>query len=170
MTAVLFVSRSSEYWRAGVECFDLARDARTYDGSGPVICHPPCRAWGRYHHLAKPRPDERDLALFALDLVRRVGGIVEHPRSSMLWRHLRPGETSIVIRQCDFGHRAEKETRLFYAGLPPPPPLPPPLAPSSTVENMGRQERERTPPELMRWLLEWCASSSSSSKHVSERP
>lgn len=161
MVSVLFVSSTSAYWRVGVECYDLARDARSFVGPGPVICHPPCRAWGRYHTWAKPVPGEKDLALWSLDLVRSVSGVVEHPRSSMLWRHLLPGDSSVVIRQCDFGHRAEKETRLFYAGLPSPPPLPPRREATVCVEKMGRQERERTPPDLIDWLLTWCRSSCS---------
>lgn len=154
--SVLFVCRGSPYWSLPVDCFDLARDARTFRGSGRVICHPPCRSWGRYHHRAKPRPGERDLALWALDMVRRNGGVLEHPASSMLWRHLLPGERSVLICQADFGHRAEKQTRLFVSGLGPMPPLPAlrvePLVP---VERMCRQERERTPPDLARWLVNW---------------
>lgn len=74
MVAVLFVTSKSVYRSFPVECFDLARDALTFSGSDRVICHPPCRAWGRYHHVAKPRPGEADLALWALELVRRNGG------------------------------------------------------------------------------------------------
>lgn len=155
----LFTCASSPYLALGLECFDLVRDARSYRGDGRVICHPPCRAWGRYEFCAKPRPGERDLALWALDLVRRNGGVLEHPASSKLWRHLQPGDTSFLIRQCDFGHRAEKLTRLFYAGMPPVPALPPryegPLVP---VTNMWRGERERTPDVLAEWLVTWCRS------------
>lgn len=157
--AALFVCRSSPYWELGCDCFDLARDARTFVGAARVIAHPPCRAWGRYRHVAKPRPDEAELALWALDLVRRNGGVLEHPASSRLWQHLRPGETTLLIRQADFGHRAEKLTRLFYAGLPPVPLMPESvLGPFVPVEHMGRQERERTPRPLAEWLVTWCRS------------
>lgn len=157
--AALFVCRSSPYWGLGVDCFDLARDARTYAGRGRVIAHPPCRSWGRYHYRAKPQPRERDLAPWALDLVRENGGVLEHPASSKLWRLLRPGETSLLIRQADFGHRAEKLTRLFYAKMPRVPALPDPVpGPYRSVELMGRQERERTPPKLAEWLVTWCRS------------
>ena len=155
--AALFTCRSSPYRALGLDCYDLARDALSYTGAGRVIAHPPCRSWGRYSHVAKARPGEYDLALWALDLVRRNGGVLEHPRSSKLWRHVQPGETTLVIRQCDFGHRAEKETRLFYAKMPPLPALPDPYSgPLVPVELMGRQERERTPLLLAQWLVSWC--------------
>jgi len=158
MISVLFVCRSSPYWSMPVECFDLARNALTFQGSGPVIAHPPCRGWGRYHHRAKTLPGETELALWALDLVRRNGGVLEHPRSSMLWRHLQPGDKSLTVRQSDFGHRAEKDTRLFYSRCVPPP-LPPrfdgPLVP---VEHLCRAERERTPRPFCEWLLSFASS------------
>lgn len=155
--AALFVCASSPYWDLGLDCYDSQRDALTYQGGGRVIAHPPCRAWGRYKNRAKPRPGEKELALWALELVRRNGGVLEHPASSSLWSHLRPGETSFLIRQCDFGHRAEKLTRLFYARMPRVPLIPDPVSgPFVLVENMGRQERERTPLALARWLVNWC--------------
>lgn len=157
----LFICANSPYLGLGLDCYDIERDARTFSGCGPVIAHPPCRAWGRYKAWAKPRPDEKNLALWALDRVRIGGGVLEHPISSSLWARLSPLELarSVVIRQCDFGHRAEKATRLFWARLGPPPPFPPvyrgPLVP---VEKMGRPERERTPPFLAQWLVQWCST------------
>jgi hypothetical protein len=157
--SALFVCRSSPYLSLGVDCFDFQRDALSYAGSGLVIAHPPCRAWGRYKSIAKPLPGEKDLALWALDLVRLNGGVLEHPASSSLWSYLRPGETTLLIRQADFGHRAEKLTRLFYALMPRVPLFPDPASgPFRPVELMGRQERERTPFPLAQWLVTWCKS------------
>lgn len=159
MLSVLFVCRSSPYWNLPVDCYDLARDARTFDGSGPIIAHPPCRGWGRYHHVAKCQPGETDLALWAMDLVRKNGGVLEHPRSSMLWRHLQPGDLSLTVRQCDFGHRAEKQTRLFYSRCAPPP-LPARYdGPLVSVENLGLAERERCPPAFCEWLAAFASTS-----------
>lgn len=153
----LFTCATSPYLDLGLECFDYYRDARTYQGTGRVIAHPPCRTWGRYAHWVKAPPHEKDLAIWALELVRRNGGVLEHPASSRLWKHLRPGETSILIRQADFGHRAEKLTRLFYAKMPRVPLLPEPAeGPFVPVEHMGRPERERTPYPLAQWLVSWC--------------
>lgn len=157
--AALFVCSGSPYPALGLDCYDLVRDARTYEGSGRVICHPPCRAWGRYKAVAKPREGEKALAVWAMELVRRNGGILEHPLSSSLWRHLQPGDCTVTIRQADFGHRSEKLTRLLFAGLGPMPALPPAnLGPYVEVERLCRQERERTPPALAEWLVTWCRS------------
>lgn len=43
--AVLFAREDSVY-KTLPECevYDMARDARTYDGPWPVVAHPPCRA------------------------------------------------------------------------------------------------------------------------------
>lgn len=155
----LFTCASSPYLWLGVECYDLARNALTFDGPNRVICHPPCRTWGRFKAVAKGLAGERELALWAMDLVRRNGGVLEHPASSGLWKHLLPGDSTITVPQCDWGHRAQKMTTLFYAGLGPMPPRPHPyvgrLVP---VELMGRHERERTPAAFAEWLVTWCRS------------
>jgi len=36
--------------------------------------------------MANPRPDEKQLAYFALAQVRLNGGILEHPAGSRLWK------------------------------------------------------------------------------------
>ncbi|QXP08682.1 MAG: hypothetical protein [Arizlama microvirus] len=162
--AALFVCKASPYWSLlGPHlCWDADRDARTFAGDMPVITHPPCRGWGRFRHLAKVRPGERELAFLALDLVRRNGGVLEHPLSSQFWRAagIHPdglpdpwGGWAMPIQQCDFGHRAEKATVLYFVGVDRWPKMPPPRSAVTTVENLCRQERERTPPDLARWLV-----------------
>lgn len=173
MVAALFVRRRSHYLALGCDCYDVDRDARTYCGSAPVVAHPPCRSWGRLAHLAKPRVDERELAFFAVDQVRRCGGVLEHPEGSRLWREAglpRPGSDqldifggfSVAVDQVHFGHRARKRTWLYVVGFEGAlPPVPMPLAaPSVTVEHMGRAERERTPPLFAAWLVGIAAISS----------
>lgn len=165
--AVLF-ARSNSYYKVlpGCEVFDLARDARTFDGSIPVVAHPPCRAWGRLRHMAKPRADEKALGLFAVETVRRCGGVLEHPAHSTLWPAAglpAPGTRdsfggwTLPLYQGHFGHRAPKATWFYVLGLEPAdlPPIPFDLAlPVGRVENMGKAEREATPPELARFLVE----------------
>lgn len=125
--AALFVRSDSCYFDlAHVDCWDVTRDARSYTEPGPVVAHPPCRGWGRLSHLAKPRADELALALFAVDTVRRVGGVLEHPHGSKLWaaRQLpRPGALpddfggwTLLVDQGWWGHPAPKPTWLYIVG------------------------------------------------------
>jgi len=85
--AALFVRADSIYKTlTGVDAYDFERNALTWSGGCPVVAHPPCRSWGRYKTVAKPLSGERELALWAVDQVRRFGGVVEHPLSSELWK------------------------------------------------------------------------------------
>lgn len=165
--AALFVRRDSAYKALpGVDCYDVDRDARTYDGPWPVVAHPPCRSWGRLAHFAKPRADEHELAFFALETVRRFGGVLEHPEASRLWGEaglLKPGTYdhyggfTLVVDQCCWGHRARKRTWLYICRCEPPP-IPPARPWVTTVERMCHSEREKTPFQLATWLVQ-CASS-----------
>lgn len=167
--AALFVRSDSIYKSMScVDAYDAERDALTWRGGCPVVAHPPCRAWSKLRAFAKPRPGETELALFALNQVRRFGGVLEHPAGSLLWRRsdMPPLGTSIMDRyggflmaipQRWFGHRAEKATVFYIVGLSPVdvPGLPFDLSPAvTTVERMCKAERERTPPLLAQWLVE----------------
>lgn len=127
--AVLFAREDSHY-KTLPQCdvYDMARDARTYDGPHPVVAHPPCRSWGRLRAFAKPRADERNLARLAVALVREYGGVLEHPAGSTLWpaqRLPRPGERdafggwTLAAPQKWWGHRAEKATWFYVVGCEP---------------------------------------------------
>lgn len=166
MIAALFTCRSSAY-QGIADCWDEHRDARLYLGRGPVVAHPPCRAWGQLSHVAKPRGDEKALGLWAVQLVRQVGGVVEHPANSRLWRAAeapRPGAGrdrwggwTLGIEQSWWGHRARKRTILYVKGCSPRdlPPMPLRMSrPVTTVERMCKAERERTPPDLAEWLCD----------------
>lgn len=127
--AVLFARADSNYKALpGVDVWDAERDARLWPGGSPVVAHPPCRAWGRLRQFAKPRPDEKELALFAVNQVRRFGGVLEHPEGSTLWEAAglpKPGHKdefggwTMPIAQHWFGHRAEKLTLLYIVGCAP---------------------------------------------------
>ena len=164
--AVLFARSDSVYKRFELaDVWDIDRDARGYLGNAPVVAHPPCRAWGRLRHLAKPRQDERDLAIFAVDAVRQWGGVLEHPAGSILWQAARlpaPGRRdqfggfTLPILQSWFGHPAPKSTWLYICGVEPSeiPIFPFQLGiPPGRVELMGKAAREKTPFELAAWLL-----------------
>lgn len=164
MTAVLCTRSDSVYLSLGADCYDLARDCRTYRGSRPVVAHPPCRAFGRLAHMAKPRHDEKHVGFWCRETVRAFGGVLEHPAFSSIFPHgLRPGQRDelggwlLPIRQQWFGHPARKDTWLYIVGLEPrdAPRMPLVLGDASrTVESQDRAARERTPFDLATWLLE----------------
>ncbi|WDS36974.1 hypothetical protein [Pseudoxanthomonas sp.] len=129
LVAVLFARADSNY-KLMPQCdvYDFERDALTWQGGAPVVAHPPCRAWGSFRGLAKPRDGERDLAFFAVDQVRRFGGVLEHPVASQLWPVAglpKPGARDAFggftwpILQSAFGHRADKPTLLYVCGCEP---------------------------------------------------
>lgn len=172
--SVLF-ARADSIYKSIPNCdvWDIERDARKWPGNAPVVAHPPCRAWGRLRQFANPRPDEKSLALFAIDQIRKFGGVLEHPAGSTLWdvAHLpNPGERdsfggwTLPIYQSQFGHKAQKSTYLYIVGCEPRdiPSFPLVLGEAShTVSSSGRRrdgtrlkarpeitkaEREHTPP------------------------
>lgn len=159
---MLFTRANSPYLALGCDCYDINRDARTWPGGRPGIFHPPCRSWGQLSHFAKPRPDERELAVWAMRMVRRFGGVLEHPINSKLWAHseclgwgIRDqwGGVLVPVAQSAFGHRAPKLTGLYMvvADIPA---IPLPGVSTTTVERMCKAEREATPPELARFLVD----------------
>lgn len=172
--AVLYAQAGGSYAaRPGVHVYDHVRDARSYPGPWPVVAHPPCRAWGRYKHVSKHTPDERNLAYHALACVRAYGGVLEHPNGGSFWKDAllpRPGEPpdqwgyTILVNQCDWGHRALKPTLLYIVGVPYPllPSRPPPGRSTVPVERMWRGEREATPALFGDFLLAIAAAAARS--------
>lgn len=132
--AALFVRPNTIYRDLGADCWDETRDARRYAGDSPVVAHPPCRSWGKLRTFAKPVPGEREMAHFAMDTVRRCGGVLEHPTGSQLWRESGAfaghrdavGGILLTIFQSWFGHRVPKPTGLYIVGVEPAdlPPIP----------------------------------------------
>lgn len=163
MVAALFVRKVNHYAALGCDCYDFDRNALTWPGGAPGIFHPPCRSWGQLSHMAKPRPGERELALWAMAQVRRWGGVLEHPYASRLWREsgcLRfgirdsHGGVLVPVMQSWFGHRAPKKTALYIVGPVPDLTWCRDKPTVTTVERMGRPERERTPKAFAAWLVE----------------
>ena len=127
--AVLFARKDSIYKQfLNCDVYDIERDARRYQPGLPIIAHPPCRAWGKLRGLAKPRPDEKELAVWSVWKIRENGGILEHPEGSKLWDELNLpkgsqvdefGGWTLKIHQSWFGHLAEKKTLLYICGVSP---------------------------------------------------
>lgn len=175
--AVLFARADSVYKTlAGCDVWDIERDARNWPGGTPVVAHPPCRSWGRLRQFAKPRPDEKALGPWAVEQVRRFGGVLEHPAESTLFAHCgmpRPGQFpddfggwTMEVQQFHWGHRAEKATWLYVVGADPDeiPAVPHregrpthcvrPTKSYPRLPSITKAEREHTPPALAQWLVE----------------
>lgn len=162
--AVLYAREDSIYKTLTSNVYDIRRDARHYNGPFPVVAHPPCRAWGRLRTFAKPRADEKALALHAVHAVRTFGGVLEHPAHSTLWEAAQlpaPGQRdefggfTYVVDQSWFGHAAPKRTWLYIVGAESLPEVPFELGMvPGRVASLGRRAREATPPVFAFWLLD----------------
>lgn len=93
MIAALYVETDGCYFGlAGVDPWDQARDARLYAGPWPVVAHPPCQRWGRFHHGSTRKPhqfklgDDGGCFAHALLALSAFGGVLEHPCDSKAWR------------------------------------------------------------------------------------
>lgn len=132
---VLFCRADSVYRSLpGVDVWDEQRDARNFSGRGPVVAHPPCRLWGVLRQFSTAPAEEKALATWALDVVRRNGGVLEHPIGSSLWKlsgmphRVDPlswnvnymdefGGWFLDVNQYDYGHKAAKRTRFYICGI-----------------------------------------------------
>ena len=176
LVTVLFAHRQTHYRvLPDVEVYDQLRDARTWPGGSPVIAHPPCAQWGRLRQLATPKPEEKALGPWAVEQVRKWGGVLEHPAGSKLWptcKMPQPGQSdeyggwTLDIDQVVFGHAAQKRTWLYVCGCRPEaaPPIPAPgKRPTHSVTSsaatfyklpeLSKRGRELTPPDLCAWLV-----------------
>lgn len=178
MISALFVRKRSIYKKLKIDSWDLERDAMQFKGSHPVICHPPCRLWGRLRGLSKANPKELETAYFAVKTVQQNGGILEHPAGSTLWQAAglpqpgyrdQHGGYTICIDQSWFGHRARKKTLLYIVGihqnaLPPIPIKFDTIShvigaskrkkhPGQRLPEVNKTEKEATPEPLAKWLI-----------------
>jgi hypothetical protein len=183
--ACLFVRQKSIY-KMLPECdaYDINRDAQSYAGTLPVIAHPPCRTWGSLRFVVTAAPEtEHDLGPWAVEQVRRCGGVLEHPKGSTLFAHCgcpdvgagkdEFGGFTILVDQFHWGHRAAKPTRLYIVGTDSVPAQPHREGEPTHCISQGhgvrighpkfksrvpQWEREATPPAFARWLVEIAAS------------
>ena len=136
MIAALYVENGGAYYGiSGVDPWPEERDARTYAGPWPVVCHPPCQRWGRFWHGSPRKPhqftkgDDGGCFAAALAAVRRWGGVLEHPAYSHAWdAHDLPwppaegwqmdvhGGWCCRVEQGFYGHAGRKPTWLYAVG------------------------------------------------------
>lgn len=132
--SVLYVDPRGPYPGLVRDWYDEARDAKTFAGDGPVVAHPPCGPWGPLRHLNEKQ--DPSCGPHAVEVIRRNGGVLEHPKGSKLWEHCglpKPGELpdawggmTFEVAQCDWGHVARKRTWLYVVGAKHPLPMNPP--------------------------------------------
>jgi len=177
--AVLFAKHGSIYHEvSGCDVWDKSRDALRWGGGLPVVAHPPCRAWASLRHCAKPDPGEKEYALWAIEQVRKYGGVLEHPARSTLWPVAglpdigctdEYGGWTLVVDQNWWGHRAQKRTRLYICGCKPAELPTMPLRLGKATHTVGlwsgrdkkncrpsisKCEYEATPKMFAEWLVE----------------
>ena len=175
--SALYVDPKGPYYKllGPNNCWDSQRDARTYEGTNPIVAHPPCGPWGTLAKFCTKQ--DKTLAPFAVRQVRKWGGIHEHPCGSRLWNHCRlwkPGEFTdsyggwtLQVDQVRWGHKCRKRTWLYIVGLPrdtvldlPPPRAHTHMLSGGSKERTGRTlpvlwstEARLTPPDFAAWLV-----------------
>lgn len=177
--AVLFVRLDSIYKDFNVcDCYDLERNALTFNDNRVIIAHPPCRLWGRLYKQSTAPPEEKQTAIFSINKIRQNGGVLEHPAGSKLWQTMelptdsktdKYGGFTISVNQHWFGHRAEKRTWLYICGIDRKdlPVIPVNFNAVTHVitkcrkhanykKEVSRKERESTPKEFASWLINLC--------------
>lgn len=111
--SALWVHPRTIYRVLGLDCWDEKRDARLFQGPGPVIAHPPCGPWGKYWAVSKEDPQH---AIIGLEMVQKYGGVLEHPVGSVLFEQMGvPYDELYEVNQGDYGHRAVKPTLLYFS-------------------------------------------------------
>jgi hypothetical protein len=187
--SVLFCAKNSVYKTLGADCWDEDRDALNWPGGNPGIFHPPCRLFCQLRHLSTAPVEEKQLAYWSVDQVRKWGGVLEHPALSQLWQDCalpRPDSLfgdgygfSAQIDQFRFGHPARKLTWLYFVGCTPAP-VPAPAPGRYAYPFAGQEQRKRwgnrnsrpfphvpksfrstTPVGFAQWLIETVLSSTS---------
>lgn len=140
--AALYVATGGCYFGlAGVDPWDVRRDARLYAGPHPVIAHPPCERWGRYWFggpsakVRRTKGDDGGCFASALASVRKWSGVLEHPEATAAWAAFglaAPPKTggwimadfdggwTCCVEQGHYGHGARKATWLYVNGITPP--------------------------------------------------
>lgn len=122
----LYVDEKGPYPWLVRDWYDESRNAKSYDGHRPVVAHPPCGPWSKMRGLCTKQ--DVSCGPHAVRMVRRWGGVLEHPAYSALFRHCampRPNELpdeyggrTYEVRQVAWGHQCEKPTWIYVVGVP----------------------------------------------------
>lgn len=133
--AALYVEAGGVYFGLeDVDAWALPRGSREYPGPWPVVAHPPCQRWGKYHGGSPRKPfqyhlgDDGGRFAQALWAVRTFGGVLEHPADTKAYRYYglkTPpraggwvqvddwGGYACYVEQGHYGHFSRKGTWLY---------------------------------------------------------
>jgi len=182
--AALFVAKGGCYFGLD-DCdpWDEERDARLYIGPHPVVAHPPCQRWSKLAGFCESmgygkKGDDGGCFSAALEMVRQLGGVLEHPASSSAWGAfglIRPPRSggwvmagdgvgwTCCVDQGWYGHKVPKPTWLYASGVklpslrwgkhPQPPRKPGHDTRRGHLGSMWSTDRIKTPPEFRDLLL-----------------
>lgn len=165
--SALYVLPTTIYRTLGLDCWPEERDARQFDGPGPIIAHPPCGHWNRHHRRTK-QPG-KDCGPLAIEQVRKFGGVLEQPHGSQLFtahgiepRHRELdlwGGLCLDLAQGHYAHLAHKRTWLYITHLDQPPAIlpPEPAASYRRLESLSHRQRNATPLRFALLLLAICS-------------
>ncbi len=133
--AILCAAKKTAYRDIpGLEIYDEARDARTFQGGMPVVAHPPCRYWlphgfgtiARAAVTPEKIKAEKELGFLCVKHVLECGGILEQPARSLLWKEgglpvpglaQSPDSFALHVWQAWWGMPVKKGTWLYFRGI-----------------------------------------------------
>ncbi len=168
--AILCADEKTNYSKiSNLEIYDRERDAYSFRGGMPVVCHPPCAQWSNLKHFAHKNQYEKDLAPFCWSALLENGGIFEHPICSTFIKNMQPLPKECKMISVDlhwFGYRARKRTALIFHRCKP---LALPLNFNAVTHMVGKgsqaykkksplkglwhRDAHETPPSMVEWLI-----------------
>lgn len=157
--AILCACKDSTYFdiqsdNYSLDIYTALRPVKLFNDNCPVIAHPPCAQWSRLKNSARIDLVEKQLAYDCWKLVRRNGGILEHPNGSQFMREFVGYSNCQRIHQSDFGFAAKKDTLLYLNKVKLQPAQLPVELPSSKVCEMSVAQRSRSTLEFNKWLCD----------------
>ncbi len=183
--AALYVDPRGPYMNMeGVDPWPESRDAKLYAGPDPVVAHPPCGPWGRLSWFCTKQ--DASCGPRAVEQVQTLGGVLEHPEFSSLWRECnlpelgefpdQHGGRTVTVDQVWWGHKCRKRTWLYVVGVglsdiwqsitetadlsaEPTHVISTTRGASALPELTIKRERALTPPAFAEWLVSLARSS-----------
>lgn len=115
---ILCANDNSNYFKLndpGLDIYTQERDAWTYNGNDPVICHAPCQQWSKLKAFARFNMSEKMLAYHCWELIQRNGGIFEHPAGSSFFHAIKANKSKIIsVDQHWWNFPSQKRTYLYF--------------------------------------------------------